>query len=320
MIDPAPGQAGAPGAAAVAGRLPPEDAARLMRLATTASVAMALVLIGGKTVAWAFTDSVSVLSSLLDSLLDAAASLINLIAVRHALTPADREHRFGHGKAEPLAGLAQAGFITGSGLLLVSEAVHRIATPQSLEHGEVGIAVMALSIAATIGLVTFQRRVAQRTGSIAISADSLHYASDVLLNGSVIVSIVLTAEMGWLLADPLFGLAIGAWIMWGAWRIARISLNLLMDRELPDGDRRRIRGIAMGHPEVRNLHDLRTRSAGTQIFIQFHLELDGTMTLRRAHEIADQVEREVLAAYPNAEVIIHQDPEGVVEPRRTFAR
>ncbi|HJS33655.1 MAG TPA: cation diffusion facilitator family transporter [Alphaproteobacteria bacterium] len=298
----------------------PAQAARLMRLATYASVAVAAVLIVAKAAAWELTDSVSVLSSLLDSLLDAAASLVNLLAVRHALTPADREHRFGHGKAEPLAGLAQAAFITGSALLLASEAAHRLFSPQPIAYGAIGIAAMVLSILATVGLVVFQRRVVAKTGSVAVGADSLHYASDFLLNGSVIVSILLTGWLGWQWIDPVFGIAIGMFILIGAWRIARLSFNLLMDIELPDSDRDRIRALALAHPEVTNVHDLRTRSAGPDIFIQMHLEMNGEMPLRRAHEVADQVESEILAAFPNAEVIIHQDPEGVAETRKSFAR
>lgn len=286
-------------------------AARLMRQATYASVGVAAILIVIKVAAWWMTDSVAVLSSLLDSLLDAAASLVNLLAVRHALTPADREHRFGHGKAEPLAGLAQAAFITGSVLLLLSEAVHRFFAPLPIVHGEIGIGVMVVSILFTVVLVTYQRRVAGETGSVAIGADRLHYTGDVLLNGSVIVSLVLSSWWNLDVLDPIFGVSIGAFILVSALKIGRSSFDLLMDRELPDGDRARIKTIVLNHPEVRNIHELRTRSAGTSIFIQFHLELDGAMSLRRAHEISDAVEAEVMAAFPQAEVIIHQDPAGV---------
>lgn len=296
------------------------DNDRLMRRATYASVTVATVLIVIKVVAWVLTGSVSVLSSLLDSLLDVLASLVNLFAVRHALTPADREHRFGHGKAEPLAGLAQAAFITGSALLLLVEAARRLGAPQPVEHGEVGIAVMAISIVLTIALVAYQRHVASRTGSVAISADRLHYAGDLLLNGSVIVSLVLASWFGFSVADPLFGVAIGLYILVSAARIGRSSLDLLMDRELPDEKRSEIRAIVLKHPEVRSMHDLRTRSSGLSVFIQFHIEMDPEISLRRAHEISDAVEADVLKAFPSAEVLIHQDPEGVEELRRSFAR
>ena len=289
-----------------------------MRLATYASVSVAVVLIVAKFAAWLATDSVSLLSTLIDSLLDAGASLINLYAVRQALQPADREHRFGHGKAEPLAGLAQAAFICGSAAFLLIEAGKRFIQPRVLDNTEIGIAVMVFSIALTVALVLFQRHVVRQTGSVAISADSVHYRMDVLVNASVIVSLILVTEMGWRWADPLFATAIAGYIVWGAAVIGRQALNLLMDRELPDAERQRIRQIALAHPGVRNMHDLRTRSSGLQLFIQLHLEMDGAITLTRAHEISDQVEAEIERAYPMAEVIIHEDPEGVDEKRTTF--
>lgn len=292
---------------------------RLLRAATYASTSVAIGLIIAKTLAWMVTDSVSVMSSLLDSLLDLAASLVNLFAVRHALTPADREHRFGHGKAEPLAGLAQAAFIAGSAVLLSLEAVHRLAQPQPVVHGEVGILVMAAAIVVTLVLVAFQKHVVNITGSVAISADALHYRSDIILNGSVILSIFLSQRLGWPALDPLFGLAIAVYIFYSALKIAQASLDRLMDRELPDTERQRIREIALHHPEIRAVHDLRTRSSGPDVFIQIHLEMDGDMTLQRSHEISDDVERHILDAFPNAEVIIHQDPAGVEEARRSFA-
>lgn len=291
------------------------DNGRLMQAATWAAVGVAVVLIVVKLFAWYVTGSVAVLSSLLDSLLDAAASLVNLVAVRQALVPPDAQHRFGHGKAEPLASLAQAAFISGSALLLLSEAVNRLIAPQPPARSEIGVVVMAFSMVMTAALVLFQRHVIRRTGSVAISADSLHYASDFVVNASVIVSLLLASWLGWTLVDPLCGIAIGVYIAYSAFRIARTALDLLMDHELPDADRARIVTIARAHPQVRDVHDLRTRSAGQQIFIQLHLELARDISLKRAHVVSDAVEHELLAAFPNAEVIIHQDPEGVEEAR-----
>ena len=295
------------------------NASRLMRLATYASVLVASVLILAKLVAWLATDSVSMLSTLLDSVLDVAASLVNLFAVRHALTPADREHRFGHGKAEPLAALGQSAFVAGSAVLLIVEVVRRFWRPQALENGEIGILVMMGSIAVTAVLVLFQRHVVRKTGSLAISADRLHYLGDVLVNSAVIVALALTELLGWKWLDPAFGALIAAYILYTAWSIARSSFDMLMDRELPEEERQRIRSIATAHPQVRALHELRTRASGPSIFIQFHLEMAGEMSLYEAHRIADQVENQILAAYPGAEVIIHEDPSGVAERRRTFA-
>jgi ferrous-iron efflux pump FieF len=293
---------------------------RLRRAATYASVAVAAILIAVKFAAWLETGSVALLSSLVDSLLDAAASLVNLIAVRHAMSPADREHRFGHGKAEPLAVLGQSAFITGSALLLLAEAVRRLIWPAAVENPPAGIAVMIFSIVVTIGLVLYQRYVVRRTRSIAITADELHYRSDLVLNLSVIAALVLGSALDQPILDPLFGAAIGVWIVYSAARLAHLSLFQLMDHELSDDEREKIREIAQSHPEVAAAHDLRTRTAGPTAFIQLHIEMDGAMSLKRAHEISDEVEATLRAAYPNAEVIIHQDPEGVEEPRANFPR
>lgn len=299
----------------------PETLARtatLMRRATYASIAVAGAMILVKLVAWLLTDSVSLLSSLLDSLLDAASSLVNLVAVNQALTPADREHRFGHGKAEPLASLGQAAFITGSAVLLLIQALHHLLTPTPVSHTGIGIAVMVFAIAVTLVLVRYQQKVIRRTGSLVISADEFHYRADLILNGSVIVSLAATWMFGWVYLDPLFGAGIAAWIVYGAWRVGNKAVVQLMDRELPDDERARIREIALAHPRVKSVHDLRTRAAGPMAFVQIHLEMDGDITLNEAHLVSDAVEAEILAAFPRSEVMIHQDPAGVEEPRRTF--
>lgn len=290
-----------------------EHKAQLMRRATYASVAVAFTLIIIKFIAYILTGSVAVLSSLVDSVLDAFASVVNLFAVRHSLTPADEEHRFGHGKAEPLAGLAQAAFIAGSSLFLVFEAINHMVNPLQIQHSIVGIVVIVISLVFTILLVMFQKHVVRQTQSIAVHADSIHYLSDVAMNLSVIAALILSTYFGWLIADPVFALGIAAYIVYSAWQIASHSLNQLMDRELPDVDRRRIMKIAMQHPAVKNLHELRTRASGKDVFIQLHLEMDGAIALLKAHTIADEVERELRQAFPNADVIIHEDPEGLEE-------
>ena len=296
----------------------PADGHRLMRLATYSSVAAASLLIVVKLGAWVATDSMAILSTLIDSVLDAAASLINLLAVRHALQPADREHRFGHGKAESLAGLGQKAFIAGSGLFLVIEALGRVAEPKPITQGWAGIGVMIFSIAVTFALVRFQKYVISHTDSVAISADSLHYTGDLLINGSVIVSLLLAMFFQVQLADPLFAIAIAGYLVWNAWNILRDSLHLLMDREFPEEDRLRIKQICRMHPQVRNVHDLRTRSSGMQRFIQFHLEMDAELPLWKAHSIGDEVEKSILDAFPAAEVIIHHDPAGIKEEHPRF--
>ena len=287
----------------------------LMRVATYASVTVATILIVTKLGAWLATESVSLLSSLVDSLLDAGTSLINLFAIYHALQPADREHRFGHGKAEALAGLGQAAFIAGSGVFVMLEAIDRLINPRAVINGEVGIWVMVFAIALTTLLVLFQAFVVRKTGSLAIRADSFHYRIDILVNAAVILSLFLSSYGGFGMADPLFAGAIVIYMAFGSWKIALKSLDDLMDREFPDEDRIKIREIAMTHPKVRDVHDMRTRRSGRYSFIQIHLEMERDLTLVEAHIISDEVMYKVEEAFPSTEVLIHQDPEGVEERR-----
>lgn len=286
---------------------PPTDTARLLRLATTASVVTAALLIGAKLAAWLLSGSVSVLASLVDSAMDVAASALNLLAVRYSLMPADSEHRFGHGKAESLAGLAQATFIAGSAAFLVLHAVERLLNPHPLSDVGVALAVMTFSIAATAVLLGIQRYVIRRTQSSAIRADSLHYLSDLLTNASIIVALLL-ASRGWSGLDPLFGMGIAVYILYSAWHIGHDAFQTLMDRELPETDQQRIRDCALAHSEVRGLHSLRTRQSGQTRIIQLHLELDDHLSFLDAHRIADEVEQELHALFPSTDVIIHQDP------------
>ncbi len=287
----------------------------LLRLATYASVAVASTLIVAKLAAWFATGSVSMLSSLVDSMLDVVASVINLLAVRHAFQPADREHRFGHGKAEALAGLGQAAFIAGSGLFVLMEGLGRLYNPQPVEHGIWGIAVMVVSMILTGGLVTFQKYVMRRSNSLAINADSFHYQIDLITNAAVIGSLAVSAWFGLHYVDPLVAVGIVAYMAYGSWGIGRDAIDQLMDHELPDADRASIREIALAEPGVKSVHDLRTRAAGPNRFIQVHLEMDRNLSLIEAHEISDQVMYNIEAAFPNSEVLVHQDPEGVDERR-----
>ena len=286
----------------------PDARARLMRQATVASVLVALALVTAKLVAVVLTGSMAMLSTLIDSLLDVCASLITLWAVRQSLQPADLEHRFGHGKAEPLAGLGQAVFIGGSAVFLFVEAAPRLLAPRPVVNSGVGIAVVLVSMLATVALVRFQASVVRRTDSVAVSADALHYRGDLMLNGGVLLALVAGPWLGWHWLDPLLALVIGAFVLYSAWRIVLKSLDMLMDHELADADRARIRALCQEHPEVLGVHDMRTRRAGHNIFIQLHLELDGGMKLRDSNAIAHGVEARIQAAFPGAEVLIHQDP------------
>ncbi|MBX3446433.1 MAG: cation diffusion facilitator family transporter [Parvibaculaceae bacterium] len=283
---------------------------RLMLRATLAAVCVAVILVTLKAAVFWMTGSVAMLGTLMDSLLDGAASLLNLVAVRASLMPPDKEHRFGHGKAEALAGLGQAIFIFGSAGYLVYESVSRLIEPRPVASTDAGIAVVIVAILLTLALVAYQRRVVRETGSLAIEADSIHYRGDLFMNLSVIAALVLSGYFGLHRADAVFGLVIAGLIGWSAGRIVMNSLDQLMDREFTDEERQRIMHIAHSRKEVLNLHDLKTRRSGIYSFIQFHIELDGAMSLHDAHEITDAVEREVREAFPGSEVIIHQDPAG----------
>jgi ferrous-iron efflux pump FieF len=291
---------------------------RLMRLASYASVAMALTLIALKIWAWYATDSIALLSSLADSVLDLVASLITLFAVRVAVEPADREHRFGHGKSEGIAGLAQALIVTGSAVYVGVEAVSRLVAPSPVLQPELGLGVMIVSLLLTLSLVLFQAFVVRQTGSLAISADAVHYKADLLTNAAIVGVIFASSRWQLHFLDPLVGLVVVVLILLTVRVIAVNAIDVLLDRELPEEDRQRITEIASSHEHVKGLHDLRTRSAGAARFIQFHLELDPQISLIEAHEICDAVESDVQSSFPGAEVFIHADPFGLDEPRDPF--
>lgn len=281
--------------------------ARLTQLATYVAVGVAFTLIAVKLVGWWLTDSVSILASLLDSMLDVLASIMILIAVRYAQVPADNEHRFGHGKAEPLAALAQSIFIAGSAFYLFIYAAERLFNPRPVEQVTLGVAIMVFSLVLTLILVGFQRYVVRRTQSTAIKSDSLHYISDIAANGVVIVGLLLMVwGLDWV--DPALGMAIALVIAWSAYKLARESANQLLDIELPDAMREQVGEIIRSHRAVEGFNDLRTYRSGPNIFIQFDLELDDRMPLVKAHLIAEEVTERIKQAIPQADVIVHQEP------------
>ena len=285
--------------------------ARLLRLATRASVGVASILIIGKAIAWWFSGSVSMLAGLTDSLLDGVTSLLNLLAVHYALRPADDDHRYGHGKAESLAGMAQALFIAGSAVLIAFQAYQRLQHPEPVGAPWLSIAVIVMSLVLTVALLAVQHRVIRETGSNAVRADSLHYRSDLLLNGSILLALVLAA-FGWHQVDAWFGLGIAAYILWSAIQIARESFAVLMDEELPADVSQHMLELACSVPGVLGAHDLRTRISGNHWFVQLHLELPGELSLSVAHGISDQAADAIHQAYPRAEVLVHADPQEVV--------
>ncbi len=279
----------------------------LMRLATYGSVATALTLILAKSGAWFLTGSLAILASLVDSIMDMAASVINLIAINYSLKRPDKEHKFGYGKAEPLAGLIQASFIAGSAFFLIFQAIERLSSPKPVHDIGSGIWVILFAIGLTSVLILFQRIVIHHTGSTAIKADSLHYTTDILTNAATLVALFLV-NRGYQAIDSIFALAIAAYILYSARTIAIEAMQLLLDRELPLEIRKKILEIATSPPEVLGVHDLRTRQSGQIKLIQLHLELSAQMKLQDAHHLAKKVEHHIHAYLPDADIIIHQDP------------
>ena len=290
------------------------DHARLLRLATRASVAVASLLIVTKAIAWWLSGSISMLAGLTDSLLDGVTSFLNLLAVHYALRPADDDHRYGHGKAESLAGMAQALFIGVSAVLIAVQAVERLKNPEPVGAPWIGIGVIVFSLLMTVALLVLQHRVIKATGSNAVRADSLHYRSDLMLNGSILLALVL-ASVGFPQLDAWFGLGIAVYILWSAIQIGRESFAVLMDQELPSDVSENMLKLACSVPGVLGAHDLRTRISGNIWFVQFHLELPGELTLSAAHVLCDRAADAITKVYPRAEVLVHADPKEVVKSR-----
>jgi ferrous-iron efflux pump FieF len=289
------------------------ERATLTMRAAFASISMALFLLGLKVFAVWQTGSVAMLGSLADTGLDLLASLVTLWGVWLAAKPADSEHRFGHGKAEALAALFQVMIIVISALAIFGRAVERLMTGQVTAHAEYGIGVSVIAIVATIGLLAYQRYVIAKTKSVAITADHVHYQSDVLLNIAVIAALALDQYAGIRWADPVFGIGIAAALLLGAWRASTQAIDQLMDREWPAEKRAAFLAVAARHPELAGIHDLRTRTSGTQDFVQFHVWVDPKMTVAEAHRVMDEVEDKLAHEFPATEILIHLDPEGQVD-------
>ncbi|MFT5161812.1 MAG: ferrous-iron efflux pump FieF [Alteromonadaceae bacterium] len=287
---------------------------KLVKLASWAPLLVAGLLIVIKFYAWVMTGSASIMATLTDSILDIGASGISFFVIRYALEPADNEHRFGHGKAESLAGLAQAAFICGSSLLLVFHSIGRLSQPSPMLHPQIGMSVAVLAIVVTLLLVLFQQWIVKQTGSVAIRADSLHYKGDLLLNLAVLLAIWLTSK-GIDYADAVFAIIIALYLMYNAWYVAHESADSLMDKELSDEEHEQILDMVLAHPDVSGVHEFRTRQAGHTKFIQLHLEMDDNLTLYQAHIISDQVEEALIAMLGEVDVIIHEDPQSQTDKR-----
>ena len=286
---------------------------KLNRSAAYASIAVASLLAGLKIWAVIQTGSAAMLGSLADPGLDLIASLATLAGVWVAAQPADNEHRFGHGKAEALAAMFQVVLISISALTLAVRAGAQWFTGARPSSADDGIAVSLVAIGATMALLVWQRRVIAKTGSLAIATDHLHYKSDLVLNFAVIAALALDQYAGVPSADAVFGLGIALWLGWGAWRASQAAVEQLMDREWPDERKARFLEVVARHPELKGLHDLRTRSSGHHDFVQFHVWVDPEMTVRQAHDVMDGIEARLMLEFPGIEVLIHPDPEGHID-------
>ncbi|MES2252873.1 MAG: cation diffusion facilitator family transporter [Pseudomonadota bacterium] len=280
----------------------------LLQSATIAAILVATILVFGKAFAYSLTDSLSIKASLIDSLLDGGVSVVNFFAIRQALEPADEDHRFGHGKVEALAGLFQSLFIAASSLWLLKEIIFRISSPEKLIFNFTAIIIMISGSILTFILVLWQNYVVKRTNSLAVSADSLHYKTDLVTDAAVLISFVTANFLEALYIDWIMAVLIAIYIFKTSYAIGKTSFDILMDRELPTAIVEQVRAIASQNPKIKGVHDLRTRSSGQRIFIQMHLDLDGSLTLHDAHALAEDIEQNVVAIFPNADVIIHQDP------------
>ena len=288
--------------------------ARLTSRTAALSVGVAALLIALKAWAWLASSSVAMLASLADSTLDLLASLLTYFAVRYAAAPPDREHRFGHGKAEAFAGLMQGGLVAISAVLIALEAIPRLFVVAPVSNGFASLAVMVVSIMLTVGLLGVQSRAIARTGSVATRADRLHYVGDLASNLAVMLGVGAGYYLGWTWADAVAALLVAGWLCWGALHVGREAADHLLDRELPEEQRRRIRALAETDPRVTRVHDLRTRTSGPYTHIQFHVELPPTMTLEDAHHLVVAAEERIRAEFPTADIIIHPDPRGRAEP------
>ena len=294
--------------------LTPNQSAALTRRVTLLSVATATVLVTIKIAAWLVSGSVAMLASMADSGLDLVASAATFYAVRYAVAPPDAEHRYGHGKAEGFASLMQAGLVFASAALIGREAVVDLIHPHALQQSGWAIAVMAISILMTSGLLLAQARVLRQTASVAVSGDRAHYAMDLASNVVALAGIALSAWLGLNGLDAAAALLITALLLWGAVGVFREASGQLMDHELPDEVRARIVELMTEDRRLTDVHQLRTRASGPYVHIQMHVDLDPELTLEAAHQVIVAAEKRVLDAFPSADIIIHADPRGRAEP------
>jgi ferrous-iron efflux pump FieF len=287
----------------------------LRRLASVVALVVALCLVVVKVWAWLATGSIALLTSAADGLVDVAASSVTFFGVRYAARPADLGHRYGHGKAEAVAAFVQALLLAAAAIALGIESIKRLLYPEPLNQTEFGIAVIVVSTIVAAGLVAMQTIVVKRTGSTAIAADRAHYVTDVAVNVAVLVALLLDRFLGWTRADAFGALAISLYMLWNARGMAMEALVQLLDRELDPSDRERIEAAVARCDGVAGVHDIRTRNGGDRVFVEFHLEVDGHLTVTQGHAIADDAEKAVERLFPASDVTAHVEPAGINDQR-----
>jgi ferrous-iron efflux pump FieF len=290
--------------------------ASLRRFASMISLTTAVALVAVKLSAWIATGSVAMLTSAVDALVDTGASFATYFGVRYAERPPDHDHRFGHGKGEAVAAFTQAAFLAGAAFVLTVQSIQRLVHTQPINALDVGLSVIVASLVAALVLVILQTWVLRKTGSTAIAADRAHYLTDVAVNVAVLMALGVTKLTGWTRADPSFALAISGYMLLNAYGIAKHALAQLLDRELSDEDRQRIKATILTCDGVRGTHDLRTRFSGDRTFIEYHVEVDGRLPVERGHAIGDATERAVENLLPGTvEAMAHLEPFGIDDER-----
>lgn len=271
-------------------------------------IVISCILLAVKAYGWAVTGSLSILSSLLDSTLDLIISLLNMFAVIYAAKPPDKDHRFGHNSIEDIVGLIQSTFIATSGLFILYEAVNRFISATPITHYQTGIIVMLISLLGSLIIVSYQKFIFYKTKSIVIEADMLHYLTDFLVNGAIIVSLLLVSRTGFVILDPILASIIAIYIIFTAIKIGKRAFNGLMDHELTHDEKSKIKDLIKQDPDIKGSHEFKTRRSGSRVFIQLHIELDHKLSLKEGHDIGHRLEQKLKTLWPQTEIIIHTDP------------
>ncbi|WDE96195.1 cation diffusion facilitator family transporter [Lentisphaera profundi] len=284
-----------------------DEYSKLSKRAIQFSMATGLILLVSKFIAWHFTSSATLLSSLTDSSLDFLASIFSFAVLTYSLKPADDDHRFGHGKAEGLAAIFQSGIVLVAGLSVLYQGVQRLLNPTPMGKTGLAIGIMLFSLVLTLLLITYQEKVYKKTGSLVVKADRAHFVSDILANAGAIVALIF-AYMGVPHADAIGGIIVAILIIKASWEVFEHALEMLLDHELPEEEVKEFEAIIQKETEILGYHDVRTRRSGKTLFFQVHLEFEDEVRLMDAHEVADRIEDKVKMRWENSDCLVHMDP------------